>query len=122
VQNLVDIMRLRSVDMGFAMSDALEFVKTEYAVPNIEDRLHYIAKIFNLELHIVARKEINTFRDLAGKKIFAEGNFGYYTLMNVFDRSSITADIDYKTDIVGGLQKIIHGEADARAGGIVTVL
>jgi uncharacterized protein len=36
VQNLIDIMRLRNVDMGFVVSDAIEFVKTEYAVPNIE--------------------------------------------------------------------------------------
>src|SRR5579864_5189985 len=64
VQNLVDILRLRSVDMGFVMSDALEFVKTEYGVPNVEDRVHYISKMFNIELHIVARKEINTVRDL----------------------------------------------------------
>jgi TRAP-type uncharacterized transport system substrate-binding protein len=121
VQNLIDILRLRSVDMGFAMSDALEFVKKEYLVPNIEDRLHYIAKIFNLELHIVARKEINTVSDLAGKKIFAERNFGYYTIRNIFDRSNITANIDFKTDIVGGLQKVIDGEADAWAGDIAKV-
>jgi uncharacterized protein len=121
VQNLIDILRLRSVDMGFAMSDALEFVKKEYLVPNIEDRLHYIAKIFNLELHIVARKEINTVSDLAGKKIFAERNFGYYTIRNIFDRSNITANIDSKTDIVGGLQKVIDGEADAWAGDIAKV-
>jgi len=107
--------------MGFAMSDALEFVKREYLVPNIEDRLHYIAKIFNLELHIVARKEINTVSDLAGKKIFAERNFGYYTIRNIFDRSNITANIDFKTDIVGGLQKVIDGEADAWAGDIAKV-
>jgi TRAP-type uncharacterized transport system substrate-binding protein len=121
VQNLIDILRLRSVDMGFAMSDALEFVKKEYLVPNIEDRLHYIAKIFNLELHIVARKELNTVSDLAGKKIFAERNFGYYTIRNIFDRSNITANIDSKTDIVGGLQKVIDGEADAWAGDIAKV-
>jgi len=121
VQNLIDILRLRSVDMGFAMSDALEFVKREYLVPNIEDRLHYIAKIFNLELHVVARKEIRTVSDLAGKKIFAERNFGYYTIRNIFDRSNITANIDFKTDIVGGLQKVIDGEADAWAGDIAKV-
>ena len=51
------------------LPDVLEFVKKEYSVANIEDRLHCIAKISNLELHIVARKEINTVRDLAGKKI-----------------------------------------------------
>jgi uncharacterized protein len=121
VQNLIDIMRLRSVDMGFAMSDALEFVKTEYAVPNIEDRLHYVSKMFNIELHIVARKEINTVSDLAGKKIYAERNFGYYSLRNIFNRLNITADVDYKTDIVGGLQKVIDGEADAWAGDIAKV-
>src|SRR5262249_42942569 len=33
VQNLIDIMRLRNVDMGFVVSDAVEFVKTEYHVP-----------------------------------------------------------------------------------------
>jgi len=53
-------------------------------------------------------------------KIFAERNFGYYTIRNIFDRSNITADIDYKTDIVGGLQKVIDGEADAWQRGIPT--
>jgi uncharacterized protein len=60
VQNLIDIMRLRNVDMGFVVSDAIEFVKTEYAVPNIERQVQYIAKLFNNDLHIVARKKITS--------------------------------------------------------------
>jgi uncharacterized protein len=90
-------------------------------VPNVEDRVHYISKMFNIELHIVARKEIVTVRDLAGKKIFAERNFGYYSIRNIFNRSNITADIDDKTDIAGGLQKVIDGEADAWVGDIAKV-
>src|SRR5690349_12221098 len=32
VQNLIDILRLKNIDMGFVTSDALEFVKTEYNI------------------------------------------------------------------------------------------
>jgi len=121
VQNLVDILRLKSVDMGFMMSDALEFVKTEYAVPDIENRVDYIAQMFDIEVHIVAPNEIKSVRDLEGKKIFAERNFGYYTLRNIFNRLHVTADVDSKTDIAGGLQKVLNGEGDAWVGDITKV-
>jgi uncharacterized protein len=113
VQNLVDIMVLRSVDMGFIVSDALEFVRTEYDVPDIEQRVAYIVKLFNNDLHIIARKDVRTIRDLAGKKIMSERNLGYFTVRTVFDRLNITADVDFKTDDAGGLQKFLNGGADA---------
>jgi uncharacterized protein len=113
VQNLVDIMVLRSVDMGFVVSDALEFVRTEYDVPDIERRVAYIVKLFNNDLHIIARKDIRTIRDLEGRKIMSERNLGYFTVRTVFDRLNITADVDFKTDDAGGLQKFLNGGADA---------
>ena len=113
VQNLVDIMVLRSVDMGFVVSDALEFVKTEYEVPDIEQRVAYVVKLFNNDLHIIARSDIRTIRDLAGKKIMSERNLGYFTVRTVFDRLNIAADVDFKTDDAGGLQKFLNGDADA---------
>lgn len=113
VQNLVDIMVLRSVDMGFVVSDALEFVRKEYNVPDIEKRVAYIVKLFNNDLHIIARKDIRTIRDLAGKKIMSERNLGYFTVRTVFDRLNIAADVDFKTDDAGGLQKFLSGSADA---------
>jgi len=113
VQNLVDIMRLRNVDMGFVVSDALEFVRTEYNVQDIASRVRYIAKLFNNDVHIVARKEIKSIRDLAGKKIFSQRNLGYFSVRNIFNRLGIEADIDSKTDDAGGLQKMLNGEADA---------
>jgi uncharacterized protein len=113
VQNLVDIMRLKNIDMGFVVADALEFVKKEYNVPNLEQRVSYVLKLFNNDLHIVARKDITTLRDLAGKKIMAERNLGYFSVRNIFDRLHITANIDSATDDAGGLQKMLNGEADA---------
>jgi TRAP-type uncharacterized transport system substrate-binding protein len=113
VQNLVDIMLLKNIDMGFVVGDALEFVKKEYKVPNIDQRVSYIVKLSNNDLHIVARKEIRTLRDLAGKKIMSERNLGYFSVRTIFDRLNITADIDSVTDDAGGLQKLLNGEADA---------
>jgi uncharacterized protein len=113
VQNLIDIMVLRNVDMGFVVSDALEFVRAEYDVPAIERRVSYILKLFNNDLHIIARKDIKTIRDLAGKKIMSERNLGYFAVRTVFDRLNISADVDFKTDDAGGLQKFLNGGADA---------
>jgi uncharacterized protein len=117
-QNLIDILRLRSVDMGFALSDAVEFVKTEYGVPNLETRINYITKLFNADFHILASKEIKTVHDLAGKKVFANANLSYASMRNLFNRLHITADIDSKTDDVTGIQKVLKGEGDAWFGPI----
>jgi TRAP-type uncharacterized transport system substrate-binding protein len=113
VQNIVDIMLLRNIDMGFVVSDALEFVKNEYDVPNIAQRVNYIVKLYNNDLHVVARREIKTIRDLAGKKIMSERNLGYFSVKTIFARLNITADVDFKTDDVAGQQKFLKGEADA---------
>jgi TRAP-type uncharacterized transport system substrate-binding protein len=113
VQNLVDIMLLRNVDMGFVVSDALEFVKKEYDVPGIEQRVSYIVKLYNNDLHIIARKNIRTIYDLAGKKIMSDRNLGYFSTRTILDRLNIAADVDYKTDDANGLQKLLNGEADA---------
>jgi uncharacterized protein len=113
VQNLVDVMLLKGVDMGFMVADAIDFFGKEYQVPNISNRVAYIVALYNNDLHIVARKEIKTIRDLAGKKIMSERNLGYFSVRTIFDRLKITADIDSQTDDALGLQKMLTGEADA---------
>ena len=61
VQNLVDIMLLKNIDMGFVVGDALEFVKTEYTVPNIHQRVSPSSNC-SATTCIVARKEIKSVR------------------------------------------------------------
>jgi uncharacterized protein len=113
VQNLIDIMLLKNIDMGFVVSDAIDFVKTEYGVPSLESNVRYIAKLFNNDIHIVARRGINSIGDLQGKRVFAERNMGYFSARNIFDRLNISADIDSNTDDADGLQRMLDGEADA---------
>jgi len=112
-QNLIDIIRLKNIDMGFVTSDALEFVKTEYNMPDVATRVRYIAPLFHNDIHIVARQEIRTLADLNGKRVFAERSIGLPAARIIFRRMGIEADIDSQTDPDGGLQKLLNGERDA---------
>ena len=64
VQNVIDILYLKSIDMGLVTTDVPEFYKIEYNVTNITDRLRYIIKLYNDEIHIIAPTEIKTVFDL----------------------------------------------------------
>lgn len=69
-QNIRDVLYLKGVDMGIAQSNALRyFQETGEAGKNIEQRLRYIAKLYNEELHILASAEIKTVDDLNGKTV-----------------------------------------------------
>ncbi|WP_409998554.1 hypothetical protein [Bradyrhizobium sp. SZCCHNR1002] len=112
-QNLVDIIMLKNIDMGFVATDAMEFVKTEYNIPDIAQRVRYIAQLFHNDVHIVARREIRSLQDLNGKRVFAERSIGLPAARTIFRRLGIQADIDSQTDPTGGLQKLIDGQGDA---------
>jgi uncharacterized protein len=112
-QNLIDIIRLKNIDMGFVTADALEFVKTEFNMPDIAKRVRYIAPLFHNDIHVVARQGIRTLQDLNGKRVFAERSIGLPAARIIFRRMGIEADIDSQTDPTGGLQKLLSGERDA---------
>ncbi len=113
LQNIIDILYLRTVDMGFVVSDVAEFFKTQYKIPNIETRLRYIAKLYNNDIYIVAPTSIKTIFDLNGKKIMAPKDVGYFSAKTIFSRLNINASFDYTTDDTLALQKVLDGQADA---------
>jgi TRAP-type uncharacterized transport system substrate-binding protein len=81
VHNMFDILNLRGIDMGVMDDTMLEVYKktdpVKYA--HIASRVHYIAKLANAEMHIVARKEIKSLSDLRGQKV------------NFYQKTSVTA-------------------------------
>jgi len=113
VRNVVDILYLKSIDMGMVAADVPEFYKLQYKIPDITARLRYIAKLYHNELHIIARNSIKSIFDLEGKRIAAQTDVGLYTAKAVFSRLNMRATFDYKTDDARAIQKIIDGEVDA---------
>lgn len=81
VHNMFDILNLRGIDMGVMDDTMLEVYKKTDPVKygNIVNRVHYIAKLANAEMHIVARKDIRSLSDLRGQKV------------NFYQKTSVTA-------------------------------
>jgi len=113
VRNVVDILYLKSIDMGAVAADVPEFYKLQYKIPDITSRLRYIAKLYHNELHVIAPTAIKSIFDLEGKRVVAQTDVGYYSAKVIFSRLNIKATFDYRTDDARSIQKIIDGEADA---------
>jgi len=72
-QNVVDILHLKGIDLGITQTDILSHLKKSGSTgSNIADRLVYVTKLYNEELHVVAGRNVNTLNDLSGKVV----NFG----------------------------------------------
>jgi len=113
VRNVVDILYLKTIDMGMVAADVPEFYRLQYKIPDVASRLRYIAKLYNNELHVIAPKSVKSIYDLAGKRIVAQTDVGYYSAKVIFSRLGMNATFDYWTDDGKSVQKIVDGEADA---------
>jgi len=71
LQNLKDVLFLKGIDMGIVDQDNLIALKQRdpRLYSDIEQRVHYITKLYNAELHILARNDIKSVADLRGKRV-----------------------------------------------------
>src|SRR3954447_24949555 len=70
-QNIKDVRFLKGVDLGITQSNLLGYYKRNNEIGPIEDRIVYIAKLFNEEMHLIVRADsgITSIEQLAGKKV-----------------------------------------------------
>jgi TRAP transporter TAXI family solute receptor len=72
-QNVRDVLNLRNIDLGITQANVLAYFKrTGELGPGLENRLVYITKLYNEEVHVVARSDVGGIGDLKGKSV----NFG----------------------------------------------
>src|ERR1700755_1429581 len=71
LQNLNDVLFLKTIDMGVVDEDNMRFLKARdpRLYGNIEQRVQYITKLYNSEFQVLARNDIKTYDDLRGKKV-----------------------------------------------------
>lgn len=69
VQNIVDLLYLRNVDAAIVQSDVLQYFREKNIIPGIENRIRYVAKLYNEEVHLLARADVLSLKDLAGRKV-----------------------------------------------------
>ena len=97
-QNLWDILYLKGIDMGFVQSDILAYLEDDPRIESIKDRLRYITVMYPEEVHIVARKDIASLQDLAGKKVSinAKGTGSSVVGTLLFKRLGIDALLEHE--------------------------
>jgi TRAP-type uncharacterized transport system substrate-binding protein len=85
LQTLEDVLFLKGMDMGVVDEDNLRLLKQRdpRLFANIEQRVHYVTRLYNNEFHVLARSDIKSFEDLRGKKVS-------FNLKN--SQSEVTAD------------------------------
>lgn len=119
VGNIEDLLYLRNVDVAFTKSDNFDFYKQTLTI-NLRDRIHYITRLYDAELHVLARPEIKTLEDLRGKKvnIGTAGNAAHTTVPIVMKALGIDVEM-IKVDHDIGLEMMKAGEISAalRVGG-----
>src|SRR5262245_2475202 len=91
-ENVNDLLYLRGVDAAIINTDSLEEYKSQ--VPQIQQRIAYIASLFPSELHIFVRPEIASLQDLIGKKVNFNtlGTAAAYSGPLIFSRLGIEVD------------------------------
>ena len=114
LQNLADILYLRGIDVGIVQSDVLAYAKQRNLYPGIDRSIQYIAKLYDEEVHVLARRDIARLEDLAGKPVNVDvgGSGTAMTASLLFDALGIsvqTQNIDEPTAV----EKLKRGEIAA---------
>jgi len=91
-ENVADLLYLRGVDAAIINTDVLEEFKT--VVPNVQQKISYILNLFPSELQILARPEIQSVQDLAGKRVNfnTPGTAAAYSGPLIFERLKISVE------------------------------
>lgn len=69
LQNIEDIILLRGIDVGIIQSDTLAFARRRRRLPGVENMIQYIAKLYDEEIHILAREDVGSVQELAGQPV-----------------------------------------------------
>ena len=100
-------------DLAFLHADLLATLP-EAERPAMAARVAYVARLYNEEVHVIARRDINSVSDLAGKKVNVgpEGSANAQTAELIFDRLGITPLIVH-LDQPTALARLAAGELTA---------
>ncbi len=114
LQNLKDIMFLRGVDIGIVQMDAREQLRAENLQDDAVQRLRFITRLYNEEVHIIANREITDIRQLEGKKVNIDkaGSGTNLTARLIFDKLGIKPEMT-TFDQASSYAKLKSGEIQA---------
>jgi TRAP transporter TAXI family solute receptor len=111
-QNIRDLLFLKGVDIGIVQMDAREALGPEAAEGRRQ--LEYIARLYNEEIHVIARRDIGDIRQLDGRKVNIDvvGSGTNLTSRIVFEKLGVKPTFE-TVDQGAAFEKLSSGEIDA---------
>ena len=116
-QNIRDVRYLRGVDIGLTQTSILNsYRRSNQQTGHFDDKIVYIAKLFNVEVHLVARSNITSIEQLRGRKvnIDANGSGTNYSMRDLFRTLGIDVE-EVSMSQPEALEKVKSGEIAATA-------
>ena len=114
-QNVIDTLHLRGVDLCITQANIMSYLKkTGEFGSSIDQRLAYIARLYNEEMHVLAGPGITRVQDLNGKKVnFSDvGSGTQFSTRLIFELLGIKAQ-EINVGQADGYQMVKSGEIAA---------
>jgi TRAP transporter TAXI family solute receptor len=114
-QNVIDTLHLRGVDLCITQANIMSYLKkTGEFGATIDQRLAYIARLYNEEMHVLAGPGINRVQDLNGKKVnFSDvGSGTQFSARLIFELLNIRIQ-EVNVGQADGYEKVKSGEIAA---------
>ena len=114
LQNIADILYLRGIDIGIVQSDVLAYAKRKQLFPSVGQAVQYITKLYDEEVHVLARHDIEKLQDLAEQPVNVDvvGSGTAMTAAVLFEGLQIAVRIA-NDDQATALDKLKRGEIAA---------
>jgi TRAP-type uncharacterized transport system substrate-binding protein len=116
-RNIRDVRYLRGVDIGLTQTSILNnFRRSNESMGQTENKIAYIAKLFDEEVHLVAKPNITSIEQLRGLKVNldAKGSGTSYSMRDLFKTFGIEVE-EVSMSQLEALQKVRSGEIAATA-------
>jgi TRAP-type uncharacterized transport system substrate-binding protein len=116
-RNIRDVRYVRGVDIGLTQTNILNsFRRSNERLGQFDDKIVYIAKLFNEEVHLVAKPNITSIAQLKGLKVNldARGSGTSYSMRDLFNALGIDVQ-EVSMSQVEALEKVKSGEIAATA-------
>ena len=118
VENIFAVYQRPGVQMGIVQSDVLAFVarlQSDPVLTRIAKKTKMVFPLYNEEIHLVGRKGITDFDDLAGRKVAVgrEGSGTYLTSRLLFKLSEVVPAEMVYIDTSEALAELKAGRVDA---------
>ena len=114
IQNVIDTLYLRGIDMALVRYDMLDLLRAQKTYGTIEKRIRYVTKLFDEEIHVVARREITSVEQLAGLRVnYGDPGSGTFERADRIFRTLGVGAIPVSYSTSQALEKVRSGEIAA---------